>query len=90
MWFSTPSAQGQSSTQSWREAVNTRQPAALKCLTVAWPMPRLAPVNSRVLGWLMTDSGGGVMASAYTSKNYDASYSKYVLIPLPRDNDNKT
>ena len=42
------SAQGHSATQSWREAVKTRQPAAWKCLTVAWPMPRLAPVSSRV------------------------------------------
>ncbi len=34
-----------------REQVRTRQPAAEKRLTVAWPMPRLAPVRRMVL-WL--------------------------------------
>ena len=31
-----------------REQVMTRQPAAEKRFTVAWPMPRLAPVSSSV------------------------------------------
>src|SRR5918994_7169607 len=46
-------AQGQFSGKAWREQVITRQPAAEKRFTVAWPMPRLAPVSSitrRVLG----------------------------------------
>src|SRR3954451_2551268 len=53
MWSSGPASQGQFSGKAWREQVITRQPAAEKRLTVAWPMPRLAPVRSRVRrGWL--------------------------------------
>src|SRR5215467_11733868 len=32
-----------------REQVTMRQPSALKRCTVAWPMPRLAPVRTTVL-----------------------------------------
>jgi hypothetical protein len=36
----------------------TRQPAAEKRLTVAWPMPRLAPVSSKVRrGWFDGEFG---------------------------------
>ncbi len=36
----------------------TRQPALEKRLTVAWPMPRLAPVSSRVRrGWFWFEVG---------------------------------
>src|SRR5216683_950932 len=36
----------------WREQVMTRHPAAENRLTVAWPMPRLAPVSKRARrGW---------------------------------------
>jgi hypothetical protein len=36
----------------------TRQPAAEKRFTVAWPMPRLAPVSSSVRGgWLVCEFG---------------------------------
>src|SRR5437868_13054991 len=36
----------------------TRQPAAEKRFTVAWPMPRLAPVSSRARrGWLEWEVG---------------------------------
>ena len=39
----------------------TRQPAAEKRFTVAWPMPRLAPVSSSVRrGWF--DCGAVAMA----------------------------
>ena len=48
MWSSGPASHGQSSGKAWREQVMTRQPAAAKRLTVAWPMPRLAPVRSSV------------------------------------------
>jgi hypothetical protein len=38
----------------------TRQPAAEKRFTVAWPMPRLAPVSSSVRrGWLVVEAGIG-------------------------------
>src|SRR5262249_992017 len=49
---SGPASQGQFSGNGCREHVMTRQPAAEKRLTVAWPMPRLAPVSSNVRrGW---------------------------------------
>jgi hypothetical protein len=36
----------------------TRQPAAENRFTVAWPMPRLAPVSSKVRrGWLVCEFG---------------------------------
>ena len=36
----------------------TRQPAAEKRFTVAWPMPRLAPVSSNVRrGWFVCEVG---------------------------------
>src|ERR1700722_4296697 len=47
MWSSGPASQGQFSGNGWREQVMTRQPAAEKRFTVAWPMPRLAPVSSK-------------------------------------------
>ena len=46
MWSSGPISQGQFSGNAWREQVITRQPAEEKRLTVAWPMPRLAPVRT--------------------------------------------
>ena len=49
MWSSGPAGQGQFSGNAWREQVITRHPSREKRLTVAWPMPRLAPVSSRVL-----------------------------------------
>ena len=53
MWSSGPASHGQFSGKGWREQVITRQPAAEKRFTVAWPMPRLAPVSSSVRrGWL--------------------------------------
>ena len=36
--------------KGWREQVITRQPSALNRRTVAWPIPRLAPVRSIVSG----------------------------------------
>jgi hypothetical protein len=58
MWSSGPASHGQFSGNGWREQVMTRQPAAEKRFTVAWPMPRLAPVNSRVRrGWLVCEVG---------------------------------
>ena len=39
--------------KGWREQVMTRQPALEKRFTVAWPMPREAPVRSMMrCGWL--------------------------------------
>ena len=35
--------------EGWREQVMTRQPAEAKRFTVAWPMPREAPVRISVL-----------------------------------------
>ena len=47
----------------WREQVITRQPAAEKRFTVACPMPRLAPVSSRVRrGWLVLEFELGIRA----------------------------
>src|SRR5215471_15837553 len=48
MWSSGPASHGHSSGKAWREQVMTRQPALENRLTVAWPMPRLAPVSSKV------------------------------------------
>src|SRR5438093_13731080 len=48
MWSSGPASQGQFSGKAWREQVMTRQPAEAKRLTVAWPMPREAPVRISV------------------------------------------
>src|SRR5271156_2385117 len=54
MWSSGPASHGQFSGNGCREQVMTRQPAAEKRLTVAWPMPRLAPVRRSVRrGWLL-------------------------------------
>jgi hypothetical protein len=49
MWSSGPISQGQFSGKPWREQVITRQPAEAKRFTVAWPMPREAPVRMSVL-----------------------------------------
>ena len=58
MWSSGPISHGQFSGKAWREQVITRQPAAEKRFTVAWPMPRLAPVSSSVRrGWLVLEFG---------------------------------
>src|SRR5437588_5087810 len=58
MWSSGPISHGQFSGKPWREQVITRQPAAEKRFTVACPMPRLAPVSSRVRrGWLELEFG---------------------------------
>ena len=60
MWSSGPISHGQFSGNGWREQVMTRQPAAEKRFTVAWPMPRLAPVSSSVRrGWLDCESASG-------------------------------
>src|SRR6188474_309052 len=48
MWSSGPASHGQLSGKGCREQVMTRQPAEEKRITVAWPMPRLAPVRSSV------------------------------------------
>src|SRR5262245_55997195 len=54
MWSSGPISHGQFSGNGCREQVMTRQPAAEKRFTVAWPMPRLAPVSRSVRrGWLV-------------------------------------
>src|SRR5689334_20928735 len=47
-WFLSPPGQGHSALNGWRDTVITRQPPALNFFTVAWPMPRLAPVSTRV------------------------------------------
>ena len=49
MWFSAPPGQGQRASKGCREQVSTRQPCAENVLTVAWPIPRLAPVSSITL-----------------------------------------
>ena len=36
---------GSAASNGWREIVSTRQPASLNVFTVAWPIPRLAPVS---------------------------------------------
>ena len=61
-WSSGPISQGQFSGKAWREQVMTRQPAAEKRFTVAWPMPRLAPVSSMTrrlwLDWVTSAPAG--------------------------------
>ena len=48
MWSSGPISQGQFSGKACREQVMTRHPAEAKRFTVAWPMPREAPVRMSV------------------------------------------
>ena len=49
MWSSRPNSQGHFSGKGCREQQITRQPEAAKRITVAWPMPREAPVSTNVL-----------------------------------------
>ena len=49
MWSSGPISQGQFSGKGCLEQVMTRHPAEAKRFTVAWPMPREAPVRISVL-----------------------------------------
>ena len=58
-----PGVPGQSSGNGCREQVRTRQPADEKRITVACPMPRLAPVRSSVRrGWLAEEVGMSFLA----------------------------
>ena len=62
----------------------TRQPAAEKRLTVAWPMPRLAPVSSMTRRGVLDEDGmvnswwnggGPVAATAVTATGRAAAFS---------------
>src|ERR1700674_196708 len=57
MWSSGPAPHGHSSGKGCREQVRTRQPAEEKRITVAWPMPRLAPVRSSVRRGVLAEFG---------------------------------
>src|ERR1700676_276887 len=57
MLSSGPASHGQSSGNGCREQVMTRQPAEEKRITVAWPMPRLAPVRSSVRRGVLAEVG---------------------------------
>src|SRR6266404_9034696 len=57
IWSSGPASHGQSSGKGCREQVMTRQPALEKRITVAWPMPRLAPVRSSVRRGVLAEFG---------------------------------
>src|ERR1700716_4261560 len=57
MWASGPAPHGHSSGNGWREQVMTRQPALEKRITVACPMPRLAPVRSSVRRGVLAEFG---------------------------------
>ena len=46
----SPPGQGQLGENACREQLITRQPSAANFLTVAWPIPRLAPVSRSVRG----------------------------------------
>src|SRR3954469_5242798 len=61
MWSSGPAPHGHSSGNGCREQVRTRQPALEKRITVAWPMPRLAPVRSRVRRGVLAVFGMAVL-----------------------------
>src|SRR5258708_7921792 len=51
----------------------TRQPAAEKRFTVAWPMPRLAPVSSRARrGWLSWGVTIGILEPQYLNMAFQA------------------
>src|SRR5262249_42139974 len=72
MWSSGPISHGQFSGKAWREQVMTRQPAAEKRLTVACPMPRLAPVSRRARrGWLECDVGIRVGSRPHASSRIE-------------------
>src|SRR6266404_6255885 len=57
IWSSGPASHGQSSGKGCREQVMTRQPAEEKRITVAWPIPRLAPVSSSVRRGALDEEG---------------------------------
>jgi hypothetical protein len=61
----SPPGHGQSALKAWRETVITRQPPALNFFTVAWPMPRLAPVSTRVR--VLSSKGAAVMDKLYSA-----------------------
>src|ERR1700687_3878363 len=68
MWSSGPASQRHFSGKPWREQVITRQPPEEKRLTVACPMPRLAPLRIRVLRssfgiWAMSGAASLVAAN---------------------------
>jgi hypothetical protein len=60
-----PPGHGQSALKGWRDTVMTRQPPALNFFTVAWPMPRLAPVSTKVR--VLSSKGAAVMAKVYSA-----------------------
>jgi hypothetical protein len=65
--------------KAFREQVITRQPAAEKRLTVAWPMPRLAPVSRSVRRcWLGCDVGMRVRSRLFS---ISASRVEACLVP---------
>ena len=49
IWSDAPPGQGQRSSNGFLEQVSTLQPSEENRLTVAWPMPLLAPVKTKVL-----------------------------------------
>ena len=66
-WFFSPPGHGQSTLKGWRDTVITRQPLALNFFTVAWPMPRLAPVSTRVR--VLSSIGGAFMGEVYSGSS---------------------
>src|SRR5258708_21410198 len=69
MWSSGPASHGQASGNAWRDSVMTRQPALENRITVAWPMPRLAPVSSSVRRGVLAEVGIEILqAFGFTDK----------------------
>src|SRR5215467_9181406 len=84
MWSSGPIAHGQFSGKACREQVITRHPAAAKRLTVAWPMPRLAPVRSSVRrGWFEAGAFGMALTWQSVLQILQALYRGFETPALP-------
>ena len=72
MWWVQLGSRRQSAGTSSREQEITRQPSALKRATVAWPMPRLAPVRMTVLRCGMTRTIARFPAGRQRHREVDA------------------
>src|SRR3954464_15428346 len=80
MWSSGPAPHGHTSGNAWREQVMTRQPAEENRITVAWPMPRLAPVRSSVRRGALEEEGGIKILQAFSVRDRAALWTKAGLV----------
>src|SRR3982074_3255036 len=81
-WSSGPASHGQFSGNGCREQVMTRQPAEEKRITVAWPMPRLAPVRSIVRRGALDELDMEIFQS-FGVRDRAGLWSRVGLVPAP-------